>query len=132
MRDFFTGLLIFLLFSSLLAACDNTAGCRDLEGEWRDGDGHEFVFQKGGKALWLNRFGQMIDTVHCVFELDCSVKPPAITLHDFNSGPFLGKTLFGIIEFSGDTLFRLCYEIGHDANARPKIFDPEQTIKFFR
>lgn len=132
MRAFFINLLATTSTALLLVACDTNPACKEIQGVWTDREGREIVFMEHGKALWLNRFGQMIDTVQLVFELNCSTKPASIDLKQFNAGPFLGKTLFGIIEFSGDTLFRLCYETGQEPGIRPTAFDPDQTAKFFR
>lgn len=132
MRVFFTYGSIFLLGLMLLSSCENTPACRDINGSWSDREGHDFEFYSDGKALWLNRFGQMIDTVSFVFVLHCNTKPASIDLKDFSGGPFAGKTLYGIIEWSADSLFRLCYEIGQEPGCRPKQFDSEQTMKFFR
>ena len=71
-------------------------------------------------------------TIGIMIELNCATKPASIDLKNFQAGPFLGKTLFGILEFSGDTLFRLCYETGQEPSVRPNAFIPDQTSKFFR
>lgn len=132
MRAIFTfGSLVFGAIL-MLFSCQNEPACRDISGSWSDREGHNFVFQKDGKALWLNSFGQMVDTVTFVFTLNCKTKPATIDFKDFSGGPFSGKTLYGIIEWSADSLFRLCYEIGQQPDCRPKQFDPEQTMKFYR
>ena len=116
----------------LFSCCQNKTGCREIKGKWDDREGHNFVFYEYGKALWLNRFGQMVDTVSFVFVLNCNTSPASIDFKDFSGGPFSGKTLYGIMEWSADSLFRLCYDIGQEPSCRPKTFDPEQTMKFFR
>lgn len=132
MRVIFTyGSLVFTALTFMMA-CQNKPVCREINGAWSDREGHDFVFQENGKALWLNKFGQIIDTVSFVFTLNCKTKPATIDFKDFNAGPFAGKSLFGIIEWSADSLFRLCYEIGQAPDCRPKQFDPEQTMKFYR
>ena len=132
MREFFTyGRLVFILVTAFIA-CQSNPPCREITGSWSDREGHDFSFQNDGKGLWLNKFGQMVDTVSFVFVLNCNVTPATIDLKDFGGGPFSGKTLFGIIEWSADSLFRFCYEIGQQPDARPKLFDPAQTMKFFR
>ncbi len=132
MRAFFTyGSLVFVVLTSLFS-CQNNPVCRDINGAWSDREGHDFEFQSDGKALWFNKFGQMVDTVSFVFVLNCKTKPASIDFKDFSGGPFAGKTLFGIIEWSADSLFRLCYEIGQQPDIRPEKFELEQTMKFFR
>ena len=126
----FQGLVIMAL--SLIYACQGPPKCQDLSGAWTDREGHNIVFQENGKALWLNKFGQMVDTISFAFTLNCNSTPASIDLKDFSDGPFAGKTLFGIIEWSADSIFRLCYEVGQQPEIRPKQFDPEQTMRFFR
>ncbi len=123
-----------LLFAGLLAiwACQGAADCRDIYGNWNDREGHAFVFNNDGTALWLNKFGQMVDTIGFVFSINCKTNPASIDLKDFSNGPFAGKTLFGIIEWSADSVFRICYEVGHQEDVRPQQFDSDQTMKFFR
>ena len=104
----FQGLVILAL--GLMHACQGPSTCKELIGSWSDREGHNFVFQNDGKALCLNKFGQMVDTISFVFTLNCSTTPASIDLKDFSDGPFAGKTLFGIIEWSADSIFRLCYE----------------------
>ena len=118
---------LFFLFS-----CQNGSPCRQITGTWSDRDGHNFVFQSNGKALWLNKFGQLIDTVTCVFVLNCQAKPATLDFKDFDNGPFVGKTMYGILEWSGDSLFRYCYGLGTSPDYRPKQFDPALTMKFYR
>jgi hypothetical protein len=112
-------------------ACTSGSKCHELNGGWSDREGHDFVFKNDGKALWINKFGQMMDTVNFVFSINCNTKPASVDFKDFSGGPFLGKTLFGIIEWSSDTLFNLCYEAGQQPDCRPQSFDPEQTMKFY-
>lgn len=132
MRALFTGENLIVLAFLCLVACQSKPACRDISGAWSDREGHDFEFHNDGKALWLNRFGQMVDTVRFAFVLHCETQPASIDLTGFSSGPFSGKTLYGIIEWSADSLFRLCYEIGQQPDCRPKQFDPEQTLKFYR
>jgi uncharacterized protein (TIGR03067 family) len=128
MRVFYTASILAGIFLATLYACDDKTACQELTGEWNDREGHELVFYSDGKGLWLNKFGQMIDTVSFMFTLNCKTRPASIDLQDFSGGPFAGKTLSGIIEWSADSIFRLCYETGGN---RPEQFDPEQTIRFF-
>lgn len=133
MRTVFTHLFMAAVAFMLFYACQpNRPGCDHFQGTWSDREGHNLIFLENNKGLWLNRFGQLIDTVEFVFSLDCTAKPATIDMKQFKKGPFLGKTLFGILEFSGDTLFRLCYDSGQQPDVRPTTFDPDQTMKFYR
>jgi hypothetical protein len=118
------------LFS--LAACRSTPTCRDLAGTWSNGEGQQLVFEPSGRARWLTRFGSSYDTVSFAFELDCRKKPAALDMKNFQGGPYIGRTLYAILEWTSDTSFRLRYEPGDDDSARPEAFDPEQTQRFVR
>ena len=132
MRSFFTSICLFVAAISVFFSCQGDTGCQDITGSWSDREGHNFVFQNNNKALWINKFGQLIDTVTCAFVLNCNKKPATLDFKDFKGGPFMGKSLFGIIDWSADSLFRYCYEVGSQPDSRPKEFDQEQTMKFFR
>ena len=133
MQRFFTHMyLCLVLFTvQMFVFCTNKVTCHELSGRWTTHEGQEFVFQSEGKALWLTRFGSQFDTVPFEYRLDCKAEPATIDLRNFSTGPYLGKTLFGILEWTSDTSFRLQYEPGADEWARPKEFDSEATVKFF-
>ena len=134
MQRFFTCLYTFaalLATLQLMVFCTNKVTCHELTGRWTTHEGQEFVFQQDGKALWLTRFGSQFDTVPFEYHLNCKAEPATIDLHHFYTGPYSGKTLFGILEWTSDTSFRLRYEPGADEWARPQEFDSESTMKFF-
>ncbi len=112
-------------------ACVSTPRCPELAGRWTNQEGQDFVFQADGKAMWLVKFGSSYDTAHFLYQTDCKKSPIQIDMHRFESGPYVGKTVFGIVEWSSDSSFRLRYESGTDGYARPKTFDNEQTFQFF-
>jgi hypothetical protein len=114
----------------LYFACGNSAKCRDLSGHWTTQEGQDLVFLPEGKALWLTRFGSRYDTTQLQYRLNCSAE--VIDLHDFCSGPHASSTLYGILEWSSDTSFRLRYEPGSQDDVRPATFDHEQSIQFVR
>ena len=123
------------LYSGLLLAlcsCHYTSPCKALIGRWTTREGQDFIFQSGGKALWLFQFGSSFDTAYLDYRLDCSQKPAALDLSNFKNGPHLGKTLYGIIEWSSDSTFRLRYEPGTVPEVRPAAFDNEQSLKFHK
>ncbi len=132
MRETFTFFCLTITAISILMSCQGRPPCRELTGTWTNREGYGLVFKSDNKALWLNKFGQIIDTVTCVFVLNCKASPATLDFSGFNAGPFQDKTLFGIVEWSADTLIRYCYEAGSQPDVRPKTFDQAQTIKFFR
>lgn len=116
----------------LYFACGNGSKCRDLSGHWTTQEGQDLVFLPEGKALWLTRFGSHYDTNQFQYRLDCTANVVAIDLHSFRSGPHSGTALYGILEWSSDTSFRLRYEPGSQDDVRPATFDQEQSIQFVR
>lgn len=134
MQRFFTpAYLIIVLFAVLqmFVSCTNKVTCHELSGRWTTQEGQDFVFQQHGKALWLTRFGSQFDTVPFEYRLDCNTDPAAFDLYELNKGPYAGKKLFGILEWTSDTSFRLQYEPGRDVDSRPKVFSNETSLKFF-
>lgn len=129
----FTHVCIFLLTAPLLfSACGLGPECRDLNGRWSTREGQDIIFDPSGEALWLTSFGSRFDTVRLRYQLDCKRAPATLDLSDFQQGPHKGKTLYGILEWQSDTSFRLRYEPGLQPEVRPKAFDPEQTVNYFR
>ena len=112
--------------------CKSESQCMVPEGHWTNREGQEMIFLTGNKALWLTEFGSQNDTDYFDYRLDCNTEVPVLDFNGFQSGPFTGKTLFGIFEWTSDTSFRLRYEAGTQPDARPKAFDNEQTMRFFR
>lgn len=119
---------LFLMFNS----CTFDPPCRELTGRWTTREGQDLLFQAGGTALWLTSFGSQFDTVRMLFKLDCKKAPAELDLSDIQSGPYAGKTLFAILEWQSDTSFRMRYETGTRPEVRPKAFEPDQTLKFYR
>ena len=118
--------------ASLFFACGTGVKCRDLSGHWTTKEGQDLVFLPEGKALWLTRFGSRYDTNQLEYRLDCTASLVSIDLLNFRSGPHSGTALFGILEWSSDTSFRLRYEPGTQPDVRPAAFDSEQDIQFVR
>jgi hypothetical protein len=122
-------LAAFLVVSTF--ACVGRPKCPQLAGRWTDHEGQDFIFQPDGKALWLVRFGSSFDTTHFSYQTHCDQSPVQLDMHSFQSGPYVGKGIFGIVEWSSDSSFRLRYEPGNDGAVRPAAFDNEQTLQFF-
>lgn len=106
--------------------------CTQPTGAWTNREGQSFEFSSDGKGLWLTRFGTTFDTVSFNYMIDCKNDPTAVDMKGFNAGPHEGKTLYGIIEMSTDSSFRMRYESGPDPSVRPIAFDADQTLKFYR
>ena len=127
-------LLFFLNLGLLFGLCHCTGNpdCGQLAGSWSNGEGQEWVFTPNGEALLITRFGSKSDTDLCNFHLRCDSKPAILDLSDCKSGPYSGKSVFCIIDWTSDSTFRLRYESGTQPDVRPTTFDPEQTIQFVR
>lgn len=119
--------------ATLLLFCTPGANhCPDINGRWSNREGQIFSFDPGGKGLWLVKFGSKYDTFPIAYRYDCGKKTTTLDLSDFKTGPMAGKTQYGIIEWSGDTLFRMSSETGSSEASRPQKFDPEHVDKFYR
>jgi hypothetical protein len=118
-------------FYLCFTACQNKV-CYELAGHWNNKEGQSIVFEAGGKALWLIRFGSQIDTFPISYFYDCEKKPAELNLSNFKSGPFTGKTLFGILDWKDKNAFRFESEAGNSSEIRPKTFKSEQTQIFTR
>lgn len=126
-RAALAAIALLALFSS--AGCGSP--CPELSGKWSTREGQSIFFKKSGNALWLTRFGSQVDTVPMAFRYDCAKQPVELDLFQFRTGPLVGKTLFGILEWTSDTTFRFNAEAGTDPSLRPKTFESDQTLKFF-
>ncbi len=133
MQRFFTRTHLYAVLLAvplLVVGCTNQVTCHELSGRWTTHEGQELLFQNGGKGMWLTRFGSQYDTVWFDYLLDCKPDPATIELGRFLTGPYSGKTLYGILEWTSDTSFRMQYQPGTGAEARPTEFDNESTLKF--
>lgn len=118
---------------AFLISCGLSNRCGDLSGHWSTREGQDFVFQPDGKALWLTRFGSRFDTNLIQYRTVCvSGSLIHVDLYDFRSGPFLGKTLYGLLEWTSDSSFRLRYEPGIQPEVRPTSFDQAQSVQYWR
>ncbi|MBK8555610.1 MAG: hypothetical protein IPL65_07495 [Lewinellaceae bacterium] len=129
-QTFIHSLLLSVIL--LLQACSQANKCAPPQGAWENGDGQTVVFQENGQLLWLDRFGSSVDTTVASFQFNCQSNPVTLDIQDFKAGPFRGKTLYGIMEWSSDTTLRLRYEAGSSAASRPKAFDSDLTQQFVK
>lgn len=131
MNQLYTLFVLGAMFALGGYACVSNPRCPELSGRWTNREGQDFVFQPDGRAMWLVKFGSSYDTSRFKYETNCNKAPVQLDMHSFQSGPYIGKVVFGIVEWSSDTSFRLRYEPGSDGNERPKAFDNEQTLQFY-
>lgn len=124
----------FALFTglSLLLSCQPGNPCHELSGRWTNREGQVLRFSPNGKALWLIKFGSQYDTFPISYAYNCKEKIPTLDLSGFQSGPLAGKTLYGIIEWSSDSVFRFDAEPGTTPEARPAEFNSEHSERYFR
>jgi hypothetical protein len=132
MNQLITQLVLFSGFTTLFLFCKSERNCRELTGRWTNKEGQEISFGPDGKALWLIKFGSQFDTFAIQYQYDCKATMPKLDLTNFQSGPLKGKTLYGIIEWSNDSVFRFSAEPGMSEDARPPKFNPEQTQRFYK
>lgn len=118
--------------AALFFCCKTKPDCHDLVGQWTNREGQVFYFKPDGKALWLIKFGSKFDTFPIQYRYDCKQKPATLDLSGFQSGPLTGRTLFGILEWVGDTIFRFDAEPGASPEVRPTMFNAEQAQRYFK
>lgn len=132
MNQLFTHFALFSGLASLLFFCKTESKCPDLTGRWTNREGQVFSFEPEGKALWLIKFGSQFDTFPITYRYDCKQKVATLDLTGFQTGPLAGKTLFGIVEWSSDSVFRFDAEPGTSPVARPTTFNAEHTERYFK
>ncbi len=132
MRQSITHLALIIGVAILLTFCKTENNCHEITGRWTNREGKILAFQPDGKALWLVKFGSQFDTFAIHYHYDCTQKTTTLDLSDFKSGPLAGKTLFGIVEWSSDSVFRFDSEPGTSAEVRPPAFDNEHVERYFK
>jgi len=107
-----------------------------LVGQWTGNDTsgaeHLFEFKSDGTADWMVSAGGQqfqLENIHTAYNTD--VMPFTLDLTGFQDGPLNGKTLFGIVEFSGDYSMRFDADSGSgdDASVRPSAFS-NSTVEY--
>lgn len=132
MNQLFTPFALFSGFSILFLFCKTENNCRELTGRWTNREGQVLSFEPDGKALWLVKFGSQFDSFPINYRYDCKQKTATLDLMNFQSGPLVGKTLFGIIEWSSDSVFRFDSEPGTSPEVRPASFNTDHLERYFR
>lgn len=132
MQQFFTRLALFAGFATLFVFCKPEKPCHELTGRWTNHEGQTLSFQPGGKGLMLVKFGSQFDTFPISYHYDCTQELTTLDLTDFKNGSQGGKTLFGLIEWSNDSVFRYDAEFGSSPDARPKTLNMEHADRYFR
>ena len=129
-KTFFPAISL-LLAAIWMCACGD-GDCRIPRGRWTNREGQVLIFNPEGRGLWLTRFGSAYDTVGMHYRLDCSTEPMYIDMDGFKGAMYEGKQLYGIMEWSSDTSFRMLYEIGTNSSDRPSTFESDLTQKFYK
>lgn len=112
----------------LLIQCGTAEDCRAPVGKWSDQQGRSWIFEPDGKALWITRFGSQSDTQSCSYKLDCERSPALLVMENFDAGPFTGRSVLAIFEWSNDSTLRFQYGDGSAIDA----FDVELAAKLIR
>ena len=132
MNQLFTQIVVCAGVATFFLSCQSPPNCHELVGSWTNREGKLLQFKPDGQALWLTKFGSEYDTFSVKYRLDCTQKQPTLDLLEFRAGPMAGKTLFGIIEWSNDSVFRFEAEPGTSPEARPLQFNAQQIERFYR
>lgn len=132
MNQLFTHLTLVSGFVILFIQCGTERPCYGLSGRWTNREGQTLVFAPQGQSLWLIKFGSQFDTLRFSYQYDCSQHPFRLDLSDFHAGPLAGKTMYGILEWTSDSVFRFEAQTGNSAEVRPDAFKAEQTVRYYR
>ncbi|MFN0214073.1 MAG: hypothetical protein ACKVT2_07440 [Saprospiraceae bacterium] len=132
MNQLFTQLALISGFATLFIFCKTESNCHELKGRWTNREGQVISFEPNGKALWLIKFGSQVDSFPINYRYNCKQNPATLDLADFRSGPLIGKTLFGILEWSSDSVFRFDCEPGTSSDVRPASFNAEHAERYYR
>lgn len=124
-----------LLLASVAVAEPPPPSRSGIVGKWNaasaNAKGATFEFEPADKVVWRLPVG----TFSLAYRLDASTTPWALDLVGFKDGPLKGRTLYCIVERTGDRL-RMDCEPGaptaEGSKKRPPAFVPEQTQEFER
>lgn len=132
MNQLFTHLALLSGMATLFLFCTTERNCRELTGRWTNREGQVLSFEPNGKALMLVKFGSQFDTFAIQYQYDCNAKGTTLDLLNFQSGPLAGKSLYGLLEWSSDTVFRFDAELGASPEARPEKIKTERMERYYR
>ncbi|MET0200440.1 MAG: hypothetical protein ABW245_01160 [Gaiellaceae bacterium] len=127
--------MILAISTLLLAALAADPPPPSLLGRWtavsENAKGASFEFEPADKVVWRTHKQPW----SLAYKLDTTVAPWALDLVGFADGPLKDRTLYCIVERTGDR-FRMDCEPGapnaEGAKKRPAAFVPEQTQEFER
>jgi uncharacterized protein (TIGR03067 family) len=119
--------MLVALFSCATAKKINN---NPLLGQWDNKAGQILEFKQDNKAYWIFYTDTKRDTFEIAYKTNLSGQPKQIDLTDFKVGPLVGKTLYGILEFTDKNTMRLDFEPKEEN--RPKDFDKDQTQTYFK
>jgi hypothetical protein len=131
----------FLVLTSMLTLSCKQEVCHPLSGSWQSETGQQLVFSEplqegetGRAAALITYFGSSHrDTFFARANYQCAKNPGILDLlMDTLKNTNLQNHLFGLITWSGDSVFSLHYERGKNDTERPEVFDIEQAIRFRR
>ena len=109
----------------LLVSCE--AGAPTLIGQWSgnhpQGGPNTFEFREDGSVTWAYA-APAVGILELTYDVDYSVVPHTFALHGFVGGPLDGMSLYGIVEFTTDDVFRLDVEPGPPHAAAPSDYRP--------
>lgn len=120
-------LLIFTAIFGLLS-CNQPSN--KLLGSWDNKNGQILDFRSDGKAHWIFYDETTSDTFEINYTFNHSTEPNQLDLTGFKAGPLTGKTLYGIIEFQGNDVFR--FDCEPTSESRPETFDSKQTQTYHK
>jgi hypothetical protein len=132
MRSIIYGTITLLMF--MLVSCQRSEPCQPLQGTWTSSEGQKLVFAEGGKAALITYFGMSsADTFFANVAYTCDNSPGMLDLLiDTMRNVSFKYHLFGLIAWSGDSVFSLHLAKGRDASVRPKAFDLQEAKRFRR
>lgn len=99
-------------------------------GQWDNKKGQLLSLHPDGSAWWIFYSDTKRDSFAVRYVTDFTKKPYHFDLTDFKKGPLMGKTLFGIVEFTDENSFKFdCEPVKEN---RPKDFSSSQTQTYYR
>lgn len=117
--------LLIVVFLLHLLAC-NKVGDEGLQGAWENNKGQVLVFQENGEMLWIQPMREAADTFYMKYRLDETAQPNTVDFYSIENGPFKGKKIYGLAEFTSEGFkraIRLNIRVGADETSRPESLE---------
>jgi hypothetical protein len=127
MRPFLLGICATLA----LLSC-TPKECNPLQGTYINEEGQKLEFAEGGKAQFITFFGTTAsDTVFANMRYACNENPGLFDLIiDTIEQKALRNSFFGLLSWSGDSMFLVHMESGRNASVRPTAFSLDRAKRF--